>query len=229
MANRDGKLIERTLKDFSLSVMSGNSDGDSASAILSKAVKFDNEYRKRSHQALSEVVGANSISAFFNSIQDFLTFLTEVGLDPNKKYDYIVSVFENAEGSNNYRTTYKIGIYQNNIYWDTMNKNRTGVTKTIPLSPECSGTDSTFAILEKSFRSEEDSNLLQIESPGRAGENTSWFNQFESAISNIEFIPYVWTQYTNEDGVTQTEIFPIDYDVLLKYMTIAAVYVSPGR
>lgn len=60
MANRDAKLIERTLKDFSLNVMSGGNDGSSIDGIKMKNdfAKIYNDYKINTYLENKEEIDA---------------------------------------------------------------------------------------------------------------------------------------------------------------------------
>ena len=71
MANRDGKLIERTLKDFSLNISTNGGSGGDGYGTIKEACEFENKYRRKAKEALMASVGSNSIQPCFNTIQEY--------------------------------------------------------------------------------------------------------------------------------------------------------------
>lgn len=74
MANRDAKLIERTLKDFSLGAMSGNG-GQGGGSLYTIQVKGRTDGRDPENCSFTVQVDSKDI----HTCQDLLNYLTEKG------------------------------------------------------------------------------------------------------------------------------------------------------
>lgn len=226
MANRDGKLIERTLKDFSLNISTdgGSGSGGDGYGIIKEACEFENKYRKKAKEALMSSVGSNSIQPCFSTIQDFLSFLKELGVDENKKYTTFFVCFARQDNRDN-------ALYLH-ISIDPKDKNigliNSYLGRTIPFYQEWSEEDSTFKILERSFTDE----FLDSLYIGKAGSDSfrTWFNLTANATRDITYSPFIACEYFDEeDEIDQIETYKLDYNVLLKWMTLKPVYITPGR
>ena len=230
MANRDGKLIERTLKDFSLNISTsgGSGNGGDGYGIIKEACEFENKYRKKAKEALMSSVGSNSIQPCFSTIQDFLSFLKELGIDENKKYTIINVSLARGQSRRDLNLGFYISIDKTDrtIFFGTKNK-----YSNIPFYQEWSEEDSAFELIERSFTDEYLRNLF-VEDTNSAGEHMNWFN-FTNAgtdYTDVTYLPFVACEYFDEefDG-NLAETYKLDYNVLLKWMTLKPVYITPGR
>lgn len=227
MANRDGKLIERTLKDFSLNISTngGSGNGGDGYGIIKEACEFENKYRRKVKEVLMADIGSNSINACFNTIQDLLSFLKEIGVDENKKYTYIFVCFSRGENRDS-ALCFHISIDKKDRNIDFSSS---FVGRTIPFYQEWSEEDSTFKILEESF-TDEFLNVLNFDRASKADENTEWFEFDTNAKKDITYFPFVGCEYFDEENeIEQIETYKLDYNVLLKWMTLKPVYITPGR